>query len=124
MEFDFANSSATDYARYLNSQRQDSPMKIVEDTAHWASVDIHTADDLRRCFAKEGYSDFYKELNGFRPRRDWTGYTTEEIEAAYEALFDDAYEDDATEEIVFEHDGHLKHNPFAVIQAPPAWKDY
>jgi hypothetical protein len=42
-----------------------------------------------RDLAIENHSDLYKETHGFRPRVDWTGVLTRDIEDAYRALLFD-----------------------------------
>lgn len=39
-----------------------------------------------RCDLISLHSDLYKDRAGFRPRRDWTGYSNAEIQAAIDAL--------------------------------------
>ena len=41
----------------------------------------------RRDSAISDHSDAYKDRHGFRPRFDWSGVTTEAIEAAAEGLY-------------------------------------
>jgi hypothetical protein len=42
-----------------------------------------------RALAIENHSDFYKEIHGHRPRADWSGVPTRDIEDAYRALLFD-----------------------------------
>ena len=49
---------------------------IPTDLNHWAGLEVVTVDSLEEILdARHSYSDFHKEVNGFRPRHstsDWT----------------------------------------------------
>lgn len=78
--------TASQYAAKINAQYPNSLFHLVEDAAHWASVGVHTGEELRRFLAISEYEDSYKESRGIRPRRSWDGVPTEEIEAAVRRL--------------------------------------
>lgn len=46
------------------------------------TTETYTSRDEAICL----HSDLYKDLHGFRPRRDWTGISTEEIWAQVNRL--------------------------------------
>jgi len=73
--------TASQYAAEINA-KHNAIFKMVEDAAHWASMGVHSGEELRRFLAISEYEDSYKETRGFRPRRSWDGVPTEEIEAA------------------------------------------
>ncbi len=55
-------------------------------------------NSTRRDNAIIEHSDAYKDRHGFRPRFDWSGVTTEAIEAAAEGLYMSREELDAQRE--------------------------
>lgn len=61
---------------------------LTEDLTHWHEMGVHTPEDLVKYEMLATYSDYHKEMRGFRPRG--TGLTMAsplaEIEAAWDAL--------------------------------------
>lgn len=68
------------------------------DLEHWAEMEVFSIEDLRRHDAIACYSDTSKEVYGFRMRMDFDKYTTEEIEAELDKLYNRAEEDQRYEE--------------------------
>jgi hypothetical protein len=58
----------------------------VSDPAHWAESDITSIEEYKYDEAASTYSDFYKEVNGFRPRGE--NMTLPEIEHEIDRLHD------------------------------------
>lgn len=91
-----ATLSPVEYVREQNAETRawvaEDPenrgaMCLVEDADHWA----HCANGLEVAMqlACASYSDWYKELNGIRPR--WARFATlDEVEAALEELAEDS----------------------------------
>ena len=69
------------------SEARGNCLLITEDLDHWAESGVTTVAEFDRLMAIETYSDVYKDVNGFRPRRDWSNHTTEEIEKELSDLF-------------------------------------
>lgn len=64
---------------------------LTEDLSVWAILEVFTVADLEEWINfKEGYSDTYKEVNGFRPRFDYSKYTLSEWRKEYSTLKNDA----------------------------------
>ena len=61
---------------------------LPEEPEFWAERGIHTAEELDRDMAIAAHSDTYKEVHGFRPRKDWEGVPTSEIWEAVKDLND------------------------------------
>jgi len=69
----------------------------VTDLAHWAEQGIYTVAQYEHHVAAAEHYDFYKEVNGIRPRwMDYDSMTTAEIEAEIQQLAD--WADSAREE--------------------------
>lgn len=73
--------TASEYAKQLNSEKDDIYIKLVEDPEHWAEYDIHTGEELAHYLAKETHRDLFKELYGVRPRHmKYDQLSVEELE--------------------------------------------
>lgn len=65
----------------------DTQFTISTDLNHWAGLEVHTVDELEEWLnAQGGFSDYYKDINGFRPRWDTSAYTLTEWRETYDAL--------------------------------------
>ena len=93
---DFAPTAAEE-AQKINDQTGTNRygMSLVTDQDFWESQGIVTGEDLAVSVLNQSYSDFYKELNGFRPRHA-AFKTVEEATAAINDL--DAQYEVAAEE--------------------------
>ena len=63
-----------------NAKHKDSFFSVVSDPAHWAGYGIYTVAEYEHHMAVESYIDFFKEVNGIKPRwMDFSGVSTKEI---------------------------------------------
>ena len=54
--------------------------------SYWSKVGVTTPEQLARCLAIETYSDFFKDVNGFRPRVGLSDLSLEELNARIDRL--------------------------------------
>jgi hypothetical protein len=93
---ELAALTANEYAVLLNTETRRRAAEenwtgfgtLVECADFWARCEVHTGLDLAISNALGTYSDVYKETHGFRPRKNFTGWTLEEIEAELTSLFE------------------------------------
>lgn len=57
-----------------------------EDLAYWADMGVRTVEDLELFEMTNNYSDFYKDVYGFRPRHDTSSWTREDWKAELDKL--------------------------------------
>ena len=75
--------TAQEEAEKINAQ---TGIGLVTDQEFWEKQGVRTGEDLAKTILSQTYSDFYKEINGFRPR----GRITPDMTVAQiEALIDD-----------------------------------
>ena len=62
--------TAQEEAEKINTQVGSGPygMSLVTDQEHWEEQGIFTGEDLAISLLSQTYSDYYKEVHGFRPR--------------------------------------------------------
>ena len=91
-------ATAAKYAQQLNRSAVGSSgnfSRLADDPEHWASVGVHTGEELAKSLAYSAYSDTFKQFNGIRPRHvKPDDYTVEELEAMTNDLYSDFEEDD------------------------------
>jgi hypothetical protein len=59
-------ATAQEEAEKINAQ---TGAGLVSDQAFWEKMGIRTGEELARSVLSQTYSDYYKEINGYRPRR-------------------------------------------------------
>ena len=77
-------ATAEEEAKKINSQAGPNQlgMTLVTDQAFWEEMGISTGEELAKSVLTSTYSDYYKELYGFRPRwMDFSKMSIEDIEA-------------------------------------------
>ena len=88
---------------YLNKMAQKSKdsgdaFSVTTEIEHWASYDIYSIEQFEHYDAQATHYDFYKEINGIRPR--WMNYdkmTTADIEAEIHLLILEQQENEVLE---------------------------
>jgi hypothetical protein len=69
-------ATAQEEAEKINSQ---TGAGLVSDQAFWEKMGIKTGEELARSVLSQTYSDYYKEVNGYRPRRWPEGRTLDQM---------------------------------------------
>ena len=105
---ELAALTATEYAVLLNEETRREAAEsgctffgtLVEEAEFWGRLGVHTGLDLALSNAKGFYSDLYKDIHNFRPRKNFEGYTLKEIEDEIDALLkvSSGYDEEYTEE--------------------------
>jgi hypothetical protein len=93
------------------------PSSMVSDAAHWAEHGIYTVKEYLHSSAASEHSDFFKEINNFRPRWNYSEMTTEEINLAIgdlsrQAKLDVEYEKELKMAQEVSHQERIKKNSY------------
>ena len=123
------NFEATAQAEAEKINRQ-TDVGLVTDQAFWARAGIHTGEELAKSVISQTYSDYYKDINGRRPRgRITPDMSVEDIQGLIDELDEQAsdewYEERhmLDQELGWEDDmmSAVKNNPQDI---PSKWIEY
>ena len=113
--------TASQRAIEINSVSDASAFLLVTDETHWAALGITTGNELNHYLAVCDYVSTYKEVNGFKLKRDFSTMTVEEIEnerKGLEAVVEVSNQEAEVEKPVQidERSKPLTYNPFANLK--------
>jgi hypothetical protein len=110
-------ATAEEEAIKINDQ---TGISLVTDQAFWTKQGVHTGEDLAKEMLAQTYSDFYKEIMGFRPRGQITSsMTVADIQKLIDDLDEEAKNDWYEERHIMDQEESWQDEVIASIEAAP-----